>query len=227
MSHAAMKWILVFALSLASSTVSAGSIRYELPALLGQHTYTVEPAGTFVSEHVYTPYNSYQVDQARLVVEGHVSAGLAHGDGIWRENTSFELLPSVGVFTSFENQINILDEPTPEDFRIETVWEDPFWPEVTPLPNPGGDPPQSFSVYLRVGPVFGTAYPPLLDPPDGFVLSTSGIVIDTPIVAHIDTAYIVLSGASIVPEPSGIALASVLAVLAWGLGPIRQAAKRE
>ncbi len=185
----------------------SGSIRYELPNLLGEHEFD----GNFnlfdAGQVVDTPFGFYEVEQARLVIQGRISSGMARGDGVIREATEFELLPSVGARPSFANSIEIQTEPTPESYRIDTLYANPFVPETTPLPNPGGYPPVSFSVFLSVTPAFGTQYPPrLIDPPADTLTVYDGILVDVPIVAEIEQAYIVLSGASIVPEPGGLAL---------------------
>ena len=199
-----MKLLPAIILVLASTTAYGGSIRYELPELLGEHSYDGGLSLFDAVQHIDTPFGFYAVEEARLVVVGRVSHGQAHGDGVIRESTTFELLPSVAVYPSFANSIEIATEPTPATFQFETIYPNPFVPDTTPLPNPDGYPPVSFSVYLSVAPVFGTQYPPLINP-SGDTL-TDGIVVDVPIIAEIEQAYIVLSGMSIVPEPSGFAL---------------------
>jgi hypothetical protein len=205
-----MKYLLAILLLLVSSPAHCGSIRYELPSLLGQHTY--EPLTILnAAAQVETPFGFYAVEEATLVVEGIVSQGIAHGDGVIRENTSFALIPRITVLPNFDNSIEFDTEPTPSAFRFEKAYSYPFVPETIPLPNPDGYPPVSFVIYLWVGTSLATQFPPLLGSPDDIL--SPGIVVDEPIVAHIESAYIVLSGSSIVPEPSSILLVCGLDVL--------------
>lgn len=199
--------LLALALLIGSSPAIAygGSIRYELPALLGEHRYDGALSFFNAIQEIETPFGFHEIEEARLVVAGTVSNGQVRGDGIIREETSFELLPSVNARPSFANTIDISTEPTPGVFHFETPYPDPFTPTVTPLPKPSGFPPITFWVYLGVSPALGTQFPSLIER-TGDVLS-SGIIVDVPIVAEINQAYIVLSGASILPEPGSLALA--------------------
>lgn len=99
-----------------------------------------------------------------------------------------------------------------------TSYVDPFVPEITPLPNPdaGPFPGVSFDVSLGFSPSLATNYPLAIGPPPIFV--DQSYVIDEPMVLRIDEAYILLSGASIVPEPrhSSMLAATVLCLfLGW------------
>jgi hypothetical protein len=208
-----MKQLTAILLVLASTAAYGGSIRYELPELLGEHSYDGGLSLFNALQHIDTPFGFYDIDEARLVIVGHVVPGLARGDGIIREATSFMLLPSVGATPSFARSITLTTEPTPESFRQESIYPNPFVPETTPLPNPDGYPPVSLYVSLLVTPAFGTQYPPLIAPQVD--LLSNGIIVDQPIVANIDQAYIVLSGANIVPEPGSIAILGGL-ILLWG-----------
>lgn len=203
-----MKRLAPIFLLFAGNATYASSIRYELPSLLGEHIYDGSQTLWNAAAQVDTPFGFYAVEQATLVIEGSFSQGIARGDGVIRENTSFDLLPSVSVRPSFAQSIDISTEPTPPTFRFETKYPHPFVPETTPLPNPDGYPPVSFVVYLSIGPAFGTVY---FDPSVG--TQSTGIIVNVPIVAHIESAYIILNGSSIVPEPSSIALICGLAVL--------------
>lgn len=214
-----MRYLAPILLLLTCNATFGGSIRYELPSLLGEHTYDGGLAIFNAADQVDTPFGFYAVEEATLVVEGHVLPGLAHGDGVTRENTTFDLLPLVSVRPDFDNSIVLFPEPTPATFRFETTYSYPFVPETTPLPNPDGYPPVSFAVYLSVGPSFGLQFPPQIDPLEDTL--SPGIVVDVPIVAQIDSAYIILSGPSIVPEPSSIALACGLVVLICRCRPRR------
>jgi hypothetical protein len=206
-----VKYLAPIFLLLASNAAYGGSIRYELHSLLGEHIYDGGLAIFNAATQIDTPFGFYAVEEATLVVEGRVSQGIAHGDGVIRENTIFDLLPSVSVRPSFDNSIEISAEPTPATFRFETKYPYPFVPETTPLPNPDGYPPVSFAVYLSVGPSLGSLFPVKFDPV-GDTLS-NGIIVDVSIIAQIESAYIVLSSANIAPEPSGIALVCGLIVL--------------
>jgi hypothetical protein len=207
-----------------------GSIRYELPNLLGEHRFDGTPP-SFLGRVAFvdtpfggTPYAYYTVTEARLVVEGHVTSGTAHGDGVIRENVEFDLLPSVAAQPSFSSHLTYPVQPTPESFRLETVYTRPFAPAIYHLapvfPTPDLYPPISFSVRLTVRPTINTDFPPLIMPtePGKFVLSTDGVIVDVPITAQITNAYIVLSGPTIVPEPNSfvaaiVSLTSVLIIM--------------
>lgn len=192
-----------------------GVIRYDLPELLGEHHYDgsdVLPFGR-VSQ-VNTPFGFYSVAQARLVVEGTISAGKAHGDGVLREPFDIDLEPSVGATPSFARILTIATESSTGTFRIDDIYVNPFHPEVTPLPNPDGYPPISFQVLFSVGPSFSTDYPPLITPvePGELIFASDGVVIDTPIIANVTEAYIVLEGPGVVPEPASAGIAVIAAL---------------
>ena len=206
-----MKHLAAIFMLFVSNAACAGSIRYELPSLLGEHIYDGSLMIWNAAAQVNTPFGFYAVEEATLVIEGRVSPGIARGDGAIREGITFDLLPKVTVLPNFVNTLEFSPDPTPAMFRFETTYPYPFVPETTPLPNRDGYPPVSFVVSLWVGPSFGTQFPPLLGPPDDIL--SPGIIVDVPIVAQIESAYIVLSGASIVPEPSRSALICILAVL--------------
>ena len=203
---------LYLAFFLASTSAHGGSIRYELPNLIGEHQYDgSQPSFLGRVAFVDTPFRFYSVTEARLVVEGHVAPGEARGDGIMREAVGFELLPSVASQPSFSNTFAIPVQPTSANFRLEQVYPYPFVPQTTPMPNPDGYPPISFYVQVSVGPTFSTDYPPLLTPPEPgeLVFAEDGIIVDVPIIAEITNAYIVLSGPSIVPEPTSLVAAVI------------------
>jgi hypothetical protein len=213
--------VLVIAIALPAwaSAVSAGTVRYDFPELLGDRRFDGSLVGYSPVAYVDTPFTFYSVTEARLVVEGTVSTGRARGDGVIRENVEFDLLPSVTVQPSFSHTATIQTQPTPESFRLEQIYPNPFAPETTPLPNPDGYPSISFSVRVYVGLPLINNFPPLIVPPEPgeLVLATDGIVVDVPIIAQITDAYIVLSGPGVVPEPSSFAIAVVLPALliAW------------
>ncbi|MEX2167803.1 MAG: hypothetical protein WD851_00710 [Pirellulales bacterium] len=195
-----------------------GSVRYDLPELLGEHWFDgtqngFDPGRT---SDIDTPFGFYSVSRARLVLEGAVNAGRAHGDGIIREAIEFTLDPAVQPMLNFHYVRSISDVPDVGSFRLERIYTYPFTPDPFPLPSPDGYPPISFSVSVRIEPSFSTDIPPLLEPGDDYGFRTGGIVVDLPIVATITTAYIVLEGPIIVPEPTGLspilvgALATIL-----------------
>jgi|GEM_PF-3600766 len=208
--------IAVVLLTLASGVAYGGSIRYDLPNLLGQHVYDGSLPLFNAEQQIDTPFHFNVVEEAKLVVVGRVLHGQAHGDGVIREGTSFELLPSVSVYPNFAQSIGFPTETTPETFRFKTTYPNPFVPDPLPLPGPDNSPPVSFLVYLLVRPSPETNFPQRLDPPDDTLTLTNGSVVDVPIVAEIEQAYIVLSGASIVPEPGSLAMlcGSILLLIA-------------
>jgi hypothetical protein len=65
--------------------VAYGStLRYDLPELLGEQRFDgTRQFGN--SSQVDTPFGFYTVEQARLVIEGSVVPGKAHGDGVIRQ----------------------------------------------------------------------------------------------------------------------------------------------
>lgn len=188
----------------ASSAALGGAVRYELPELLGEHRFDgSEDYLILRSDHVDTPFGYYTVERARLVVEGNVTSGRAHGDGIIREALDFELKPSVSAAPSFDGLLRIFGESMVGEFHIDQVYPNPFLPSTTPLPGPGGYPPISFYVTVSVSPAFLTDCPPLIEPDlPPHLLWPYGIIVDTPIVANITEAYIIMEGQGVVPEPS-------------------------
>lgn len=91
---------LVFFVALTPIVVSplawASTIRYELPQLIGEHRFDGNTEYHFGQiAHVDTPFGFYSVAEARLVVEGSVTAGKAHGDGIIRQALEFALEPAL------------------------------------------------------------------------------------------------------------------------------------
>lgn len=207
-----------FALGLlACGNAFGGSIRYDLTSLLGEYRYD-ESGSRYVDGVVSfeAPFNRYSVLEARLVLEGRVPLGRARGDGILREATSFDLSPSIATLTSVGSTLEFSFQSVLEEFRLERVYPDPFVPSLIPLPNPlqkpSDVPPVTFEVQVSVMPAFGTMYPPLFAPPERFgpVNTVDGIIIDTPLIAEITSAYIILSGPNIVPEPNGLVSAIIL-----------------
>ncbi|QDU90078.1 hypothetical protein Pla175_34780 [Pirellulimonas nuda] len=164
-----------------------------------------------------TPFGFSRVAEARLVVEGCATAGWARGDGVQLESDSFELIPAVSANPSFQREFNYGAE-TLGAFRIDEVFPEPFFPTTTPLPNPDGYPPVSFQVFLSVFPSSATLFPARIG--NSWDATTLAYVVETPIIAQIDTAYIILSGPNTVPEPSGLAavVAGCLTVFASACG---------
>jgi len=185
-----------------------GTVRYDLPELLGEHRYDgVTQTGGF--SHVDTPFGFYAVEQARLVIAGTVLAGKARGDGIIREPLEFDLEPFVQTGASFKSTIAIGQTPTVGLFSFDELYHYPFVPKTTPLPSPAGYPPVSFSVGLGISLSFSTTIPPTIDPNSPYDEATDGVIVDVPIIANVTTAYIELTGAGIVPEPSAWVLATL------------------
>lgn len=194
-------------------SASAGSVRLELPELLGELRFdgTESPFGggpNSKSTSVYSPIRHvYAVSEARLILEGEVMVGAARGDGVVRESRAFDLLPAVKVdiSTTRGGSTSLLAEPTPDDFRIEKVSFSPFIPLVIPLPGPGSTPfdpgPIKYKVFL--GAHTSNLPPRVTNDP---VIFPDGIVVEEPITARITRAYVVFSGSQIVPEPSGVAI---------------------
>jgi hypothetical protein len=193
----------------------AGTVRYELPELLGQHLCHGE---LFIAglSNIHTPYNFSAIEQARIVVQGDVQAGLALGDGIIRAAEVFELKPGIGVTASFKHSAALGVDDLAGAFSLNETYAYPFVPETTPLPNLDGYPPVSFTVGLGLGPSLSTQFPPKIDPSPQYFQATDGVIVDQPIVAFVSVAFVELSGAEVVPEPSGMAL--VLAFSAIGFG---------
>lgn len=214
--------------ALACSSASGGSVRYELTDLLGEHVYDGVKRPLSIHE-IDAPFGMHEVKEAQLVVAGRVSPGRARGDGVLRQAESFELLPDVGVPTTLRGAVGGYavgpPQATPGVFRLEYRYLNPFVPEVTPLPNPDG---YQFlhSVGVGVGPSHATDLPRRLDAiicdpsvslEDCLLIDWPdvGVIIEQPIVAHIDRAFIVLSGPTIIPEPCSLSLA-ILSLLLHG-----------
>lgn len=211
--------------SVVSGTAAGGSIRYELTELLGEHVYDGS-SWTSVVQWIQTPfgYTWPGIDESRIVIEGRVTTGQAHGNGVFLENKSFHVLPLVSAGgATFNHTIALtpITAFTPETFRIEVINTDPFRHETPPLPNPSGNPPLSFQVALSVGAAPANLFhePRRLDP---ILLTPNGdlgnaYVYDVPIVATIETAYVILTGPGVtVPEPSGVVVAAGLLLIAVG-----------
>lgn len=194
-----------------SGAAYCGTIRYNLPELLGEHRFdgTTQFGGI---AQIDTPFGFYSVEQARLVIEGSVQPGKARGDGIMREPIVFDLEPFAQSAASFKRMYVISATPTIGSFSFDEIYNYPFVPETTPLPNPNGYPPITFSVGLGLSLSFSTRIPSEIGLGPPFLDAMEGIIVDVPIIADISEAYVEFSGASIVPEPSMtvLALASCL-----------------
>lgn len=178
-----------------------GTVRYDLPELLGEHRYDgTTYTGGFAQ--VDTPYGFYTVQQARLVIAGSVQVGKARGDGIIREPLEFDLEPFVQAGASFKRTYVLGVTPTIGQFTIDEIHASPFVPETTPLPNPDGYPPISFTVGLGLTLSFSTNIPPKIHPNSPYYDATDGVIVYVPIIANVTTAYIEFSGPGVVPEPS-------------------------
>jgi hypothetical protein len=191
-----------FAVLVTSNVSFGGSFRYELPELLGEKQFDGTHRIGSVA-HIDTPFGFYDVSQARLVVEYMVTAGRARGDGMLREPTEFVLKPFVVPHPSFSNTFDLAFEPTIGTLRLDQTYAHPFAPNMTPLPNPDGYPPQSFSVTMLMSLSFLTEFPAAISPSDEFLDATDGIIVDVPIVVNVTRAYIIMEGPDVVPEPIG------------------------
>jgi hypothetical protein len=193
-------------MSLANSAAWAGAIRYELPELIGNYVFDDgDPQSWRTSIPITTPFGYFSAAQATLVIKGTTTAGRAHGDGVIREAVPFELDPAIRSAPSFARSIQFSTQTTIGPFLINEVYANPFVPDTTPLPNPDGYPPQTFSVSILIGPSFDTHYPALIQP--GLELfGANGTVIDVPITANVSEAYITFEGQGIAPEPSALTL---------------------
>lgn len=212
------RFVILLIVTLAPSLTLAGTVRYELPTLLGEHRST----GTSFSDRfaeIATPFGFYAVEQARIVMVGSVQSGRARGDGVVREATDFELKPFARPTASFVRTIEFTSVPTSSLFRFDEIYSNPFVPETTPLPNPDGYPPVTFSVGFWLGLSISTEWPAKIHPTNEPDLNLTGVIIDEPIIANVTTAYVELSGVGIVPEPTAGAL--VLAGCA-GIGMARR-----
>lgn len=186
---------------LSENFASGGTFRYDLPELLGEYRFD---GGDDYSKRVEidTPFNLTGVSRAIFFIEGSITPGVARGDGVVFEPDEFELVPSFYVFYGFPNS-GFLTFPveTHSPFRINETFTGPFY-SVTPLPNPVEPPPVfSFQVRPGAGPAISTLYPDHVDPNDVILNTFDAIVIETPIIAHVTEAYVILTGNSVVPEP--------------------------
>ncbi len=209
-----MRHSVALAVCLFAGVAYGGTLRYDLPELLGEQRFDgTRQFGN--SAQVDTPFSLYAVEQARLVIEGSVSPGKAHGDGVIRLPLDFDLMPFVQAGASFQRSLLFPATPTVGPFSFDEIYPFPFVPETTPLPNPGGYPPILLTVGLGISLSFTTNFPPKIDPASPFYDAMDGVIVDVPIVANVTTAYIELSGASIVPEPptASLALASCFCIL--------------
>jgi hypothetical protein len=138
------------------------------------------------------------------VIKGTLSGGRAHGDGVTRENQSFDLLPSYQWLSNFGDFYSLNNTKPEGDFVADIEFNAyPFLRSLRPL-DPVRDPIAlaSFSIGFRAMPSISTQYPLFLNPVDNQVDFGQGIIIDVPVRANVTEAYIVLSGPAIVPEPS-------------------------
>lgn len=210
---------------LTSSPLLAGTVRYELPQLLGEHVYDGPDYWGRLAQ-VETSLSYYSADSAKLVVEGTVAAGRARGDGILREALEFDLLPAVSAsaYLPGSSSVDFIGEPSPlGSFRIEKVYPRPLDPQVVLMPSPDGYPPILLAVSFSVRPIFVHPYPPLLHQPQpgDLTFHDDGIIVNEPLVANVTKAYILITGPHIVPEPaSGFLLlpAFVLALTSYRRG---------
>jgi len=205
----AVLFALAIALSMDSSRLQAGTFRYELPELLGELRYDIEKT-SLVDVSIATPFGLTGVSKATFIIEGSITRGKARGDGVIFEATEFELEPAFAVGYEFPNSgFGTLPLLQPSSFRIVETFNGPFY-SVTPLPGPGvSTPPFSFSVTASVGPAITTMYPDRIDSQTDPIDLPVGFVVETPIIANVTEAYVVLEGSSVIPEPNSCTLVAL------------------
>ncbi len=193
---------------LASAPALGGSIRYDLPGLLGEHRFDDPLMFIGRGAEVATTVAPKQITAVRFVVSGSVSSGRARGDGVQFDPVAFELLPAVNIYTNIGFSIGFREEVTPDKFFLEWTIADPFADLLSP--PIGGYPVFDLQAFVSIAPSLQTIFPHRLSAADDQL--APGYVIEQPIIAHIDTAYIILSGPTIVPEPSGWTCAGLLSI---------------
>jgi hypothetical protein len=192
-----------------SQTTLGGTVRYELPHLLGEHRFDGTDSFFGSGNGIQTPFGYYSVHEARLVIEGTSQPGKARGDGVLREPIEYELPARIGVsFTTMAGSFATgFRRETTSPFSIERIYPFPFVPEVIPLPSPVGHPPATFFTDILVSTNSSTVFPAPIDANSAEIRDWDGIIIDVPVTAHITKAYIEFSGPEIVPEPSAFSAA--------------------
>jgi hypothetical protein len=197
---------------LLATTARGGSFRYDLPELLGEYRLDGSSGNGYFNidraVDIHAPISRYAVETARIVIEGYGTPGRGHGDGVLREALEFDVIPSVtGVPTAPRATVyGVLSPPALGAFRLEYEFSGPFIPRPGHMP---GEPPLGPYGVLATVDIndFHTDYPSIIGPvPEQGIDIRDGIVFDSLPVVNITSAYILLEGPSIVPEPTGGAL---------------------
>lgn len=76
-----MRFLYVALLLLAASPAAAGTLRYDLTNLLGEHIFDGNPSLLGSAHQIDTPFTFYQVDEAKLVVKGGCRPAKPAGTG--------------------------------------------------------------------------------------------------------------------------------------------------
>ena len=204
----------------APTLVLAGYVRYDLPELVDEYRWEDKklPADEGHAS-LDTRLPLADVSEARLVIEGRATAGVAHGDGVTLRSDGCDLLPGAFIELSGGEIRRIWRLQAPDGgFRFEQVHHAPF--ALAPVIAPGLDlnpPRMSVEVSVCTFPWWTTVYPPRLTPPGPgpYVINLvpDGIVVDVPIVVEVTAAHLVLSGPAIAPEPGGLTLLASGAVV--------------
>lgn len=233
--HALRRLLLTVAAAAGAAISHAGSMRFELPELLGEHELTTVadgfPAGHVVtSATIQTPFYVYHVNSARLVVVGAATAGTMRGDGTTRAADDAAFLPRVTAQPQFYSGASIGHfsmDPPPSVISLDQSYSHPFVPSVTPLPGPGviQELSAKFDVTLAMYPdsIALNSLPYLTEPdPLAYRRQDEGLTVIEPAKARITEAYLILEGPGVVPEPSG----GMLAAMALALPLMRRARVR-
>jgi hypothetical protein len=205
-------------IALAATPATAGTLRVDLPELLGDYEYDGgRESGNRRTVTLNMPFRVYSISEARIVIAGTTTPGKGRGDGVLREASAFDLLPSGSP--SFHPQLNVRDlfavKMDVGDFIVDRTLVTPLHPAVTPLPCLCETPP----IYITAGMSLGlneliTNFPPWIGDriPGHLYRASDGIVYETPIRAQVTEAYLVLTGRGVVPEPRTAWLLTVILV---------------
>ena len=202
----------LFGLSPAASM--AGTVRYDLPELLGRYEYGLQDDPLRRrSVRVDTPFELSGASSIKLVLEGTVKPGVAMGDGISYEPTRVVLEPSVPSGIGVTRGMAYLSFGSPQstsEFRVEHEILGPFRsfdysqgcdPEVIcSWKPPRLIPLYSFTASAGVSPAHTTQTPDVIDGQTKPFRFLDGLIIEVPVVANITEAYAIIEGSGVVPE---------------------------
>ncbi|MBA4107490.1 MAG: hypothetical protein C0485_17270 [Pirellula sp.] len=210
------RFLLTAVAASATLVAQAGSMRFELPELLGEHELTTLadgfPAGYVVtSTTIQTPFYVYHVNSARLVIVGAATAGTIRGDGATRAAEEAAFLPRVTAQPQFYGGASVVHfslDPPPSVISLDQSYSRPFVPGVTPLPGPGvvQQLRAKFDVTLAMYPdsVALNSIPYLTESdPLAYRRQEEGLTVIESARARITEAYLILEGPGVVPEPTG------------------------